>query len=687
MTIKAKLILLLLLVCLVLGGIAGHLLAGAWRLNHQVGLFVPATEYLLSIAEAQTAITAQIKAALDQFIVSDQPDLEAFHGYGKAAREAFHNWKAVIQRQQALGVASEADDLQQAVDMESRHRRWEQEIDQQLRQLVAETVRPDRHVPALPVPQTSQFNLSPERITSLEDELLPRFNDALADGFMEVEDAYHGLLVAFGRIALPFSGRDVERLEEAHAVIDVVISGHRLNSIINQQLAALVRYLLSGSAADLLSYHNRSYLAWHNFRGWQEALEQRARLGSKDEAMPRGADFQQLQSLMDRIANYKQSGDEPAAFELAGTKLKLDLVVDGDENLYHLLQQAGRELAGLANATSRVSALVLMLLLILVLTLFIVELRRQIRRGGQLREGMLRVAAGDLGHRIGFSPGDELAELAGVFDQMVGELRKSRHELEALNRELEQRVNRRTAELDNKNHELEAFNSMVSHDLRSQLTIVSGLAQLLQSAATDGLVLDTERLLQRIQQAGERMNQIVESLHSLARMGAGKIDPQPVDLSGMVSELARELEDQHPAQEILFTIQPGLVANGDPALLRILLGNLLDNAWKYSSGREQGRIEFGCEQLNGAPVIFLRDNGVGFNQTEEAKLFVPFQRLNSAAEFSGRGIGLSIVRRIVECHDGQIWARGVPGEGAVFYLRLPGLKVLKESLGHQVANE
>lgn len=686
MSIKFKLILLLLLVCLALGSIAGHLLSGAWRVNHQVGLFVPATEYLLSIAEAQTAITAQIKAALDYFIVADPQGLETFHNHGNTARGAFRNWQAVIRRQQALGVVGEADDLNQVIDMESRYRRWEQEITRQLRQL---TDDPDQRnqPPKLSGPSAGRSFRSPERIMALEDELLPRFNDALADGFMEVEDAYHGLLMAFGRIALPFSGGDIARLEEAHAVIDVVISGHRLNSITNLQLAALIRYLLNGSADDLLNYHNRSYLAWHNFRGWQEALAQRARLGSEDEAVPRGVDFQRMQSLMEQIVTLKQSGDDSTALELAGSKLRIDLVADGDENLYHLLQQAGRDLAGLAKATSRAGAMALMTLLLLILILFVVELRRQIQRGGRLRDGMLRVAAGDLESRIGLLPTDELGQLAGVFDQMVGELRKSSHELEALNRELEQRVNRRTLELTHKNHELEAFNSMVSHDLRSQLTIVSGLTQLLQSAQADGLVLETELLLQRILQAGERMNQIVESLHSLAKMGAGNIDPQPVDLSEMCSQLARELEDQHPAQEVRFAIQPGIVVMGDRALLQIMLGNLLGNAWKYSSGREQGRIDFGCEKQNGEPVIFLRDNGIGFNQTEEAKLFVPFQRLKSAAEFSGRGIGLSIVQRIVECHGGQIWAHGVPGEGAVFYLRLPGLKVYSETAEHQVANE
>ncbi len=246
--------------------------------------------------------------------------------------------------------------------------------------------------------------------------------------------------------------------------------------------------------------------------------------------------------------------------------------------------------------------------------------------------------------------------------------RRSEANVLALNRTLEARVATRTRELREANRELEAFASSVSHDLRAPLRAIDGFSALLLER--DGARLDDagRGYLVRVRNAAGRMGELIEALLKLARFGRMELRRERLDLSIIAAEVAADLRAAEPGHEVEVKIAPQLVASGDPVLVRSMLQNLLGNAWKFSRGRIDARIEVGRED-DGS--FFVRDNGSGFEQKYADKLFRPFQRLHSEAEFAGDGIGLASVKRIVERHGGAIRAEGAPGHGATFWFTLP----------------
>lgn len=250
------------------------------------------------------------------------------------------------------------------------------------------------------------------------------------------------------------------------------------------------------------------------------------------------------------------------------------------------------------------------------------------------------------------------------------ERRRAEAETRALNTELEDRVQRRTRELAIANRELEAFVGAVSHDLRSPLKRINGLAELLVEDYGKNLPADGRELTDRIGAESRRMYSLVEALLNLSQATHGKLQKANVDLSRLASEIAGDLRRQQPARAVEIVIAPGITVNGDPALLRSALQNLLDNAWKFTSKRERARIEFGVTG-DDPPALFVRDNGAGFDSNCAANLFVPFQRLHSYEEFPGTGVGLATVHQIISRHGGRIWADSAPDKGATFFFTLP----------------
>jgi signal transduction histidine kinase len=232
---------------------------------------------------------------------------------------------------------------------------------------------------------------------------------------------------------------------------------------------------------------------------------------------------------------------------------------------------------------------------------------------------------------------------------------------------------RASRDLEEANRELEAFSYSVSHDLRAPLRSIEGFSQILLEDYADKLDEEGEDYLGRVRAASRRMALLIDDLLDLSRVSRRPLRCELVDLSAQTREIAAELGKSQPEREAEFVIADGLTANGDPRLLRLVLENLLGNAWKFTSREEKVRIEFGSATLEGRErVYFVCDNGVGFDETYAGKLFGAFQRLHGPDEFEGTGIGLATVQRIVRRHGGRVWAEGEVGDGATFFFTLGG---------------
>lgn len=236
--------------------------------------------------------------------------------------------------------------------------------------------------------------------------------------------------------------------------------------------------------------------------------------------------------------------------------------------------------------------------------------------------------------------------------------------------ELEREVAERTAELRALNQELESFSYSVSHDLRGPLRAIDGFSQVLEEDYADRLDADARGYLQRMRGAAARMTDLLDGLLVLSRVTRRELALETLDLSGLTREVAEELSEGEPDRAVEWRIEPGLTARGDPTLVRLLLQNLLGNAWKFTGGRERAVIEFGRRSTRRGEAFYVRDNGAGFDMQHADALFRPFHRLHGVDEYAGTGIGLATVHRIIQRHNGGVWADGTPDQGATFYFTL-----------------
>jgi light-regulated signal transduction histidine kinase (bacteriophytochrome) len=269
------------------------------------------------------------------------------------------------------------------------------------------------------------------------------------------------------------------------------------------------------------------------------------------------------------------------------------------------------------------------------------------------------------------------SEAEHIAETATRDLYAASQELQRFNAELEQRaadlnkdLETRVRELEVLNAELETFTYSVSHDLRAPLRAIDAFSRLLLEQHAGRLDDEARGYIERICEATQTIADRMDHLLQLSRVARAEMRRQPVDLSAMARAIAADLQQRSPERQVEIVIADGMAVSGDPQLLRMALENLFDNAWKFTSRRQEARIDFGAVQEEGKPVYFVRDNGAGFDMAYADKLFQPFERLHDVAEFPGNGIGLATVLRVVNRHGGSIRAEGHVDKGATFWFTL-----------------
>lgn len=240
-----------------------------------------------------------------------------------------------------------------------------------------------------------------------------------------------------------------------------------------------------------------------------------------------------------------------------------------------------------------------------------------------------------------------------------------------MERALEGRVAQSTARFKEVNDELDAFTYSASHDLRGPVRRILNYCDLIIIRAPPTLPEEQRAWFQRIRASALHIDRIIDEMQNLAEATQRELRLETVDLSALAREVFEAIRSTAPERRCEFTVAPGLTARADARLFRVALGNIIDNAWKFTAMKEEPRIEVGATSADGEPAYFVKDNGVGFDMAHAAKMFIAFERLNQPEAFSGMGVGLAIAQRVIHRHGGKIWAESRPGEGSTFYFTLP----------------
>jgi len=264
-----------------------------------------------------------------------------------------------------------------------------------------------------------------------------------------------------------------------------------------------------------------------------------------------------------------------------------------------------------------------------------------------------------------------VARLIFLLRSSLANKRKSDLELDEYREHLEELVAERSHDLEASNRELESYSYSIAHDLRAPLRTVTSFSQILQEDAADRLDSEEKQSLERVVKAGKYMARLIDDILELSRITRTRLESDRFDLSRLARDIALRHDKAYPDRRVQWRIQDGLEVTGSRLLLELSLDNLFGNAWKYTEKTDPACIEFGAVKHNGEIVYFVKDNGIGFDMQYADKLFKPFQRLDGAGDFSGTGVGLATVDRIIQRHGGRIWAESEKGKGATFLFTLP----------------
>ncbi len=661
MKLKEKLFGLAILVGLLLAMVVAFLLWHSFRVQESVHRFVPATEYLCNIAETRSDITRQMKEVMDFLAQNEERDWDEYLQSGTRAERAMLRWRKAIEEQIALDVPGEDEDLERFEIIERKYRRWQQEMKD-----VYQLHQDKQH-------QRAQEKFAQDVNKLLLDSIFVELDEALEDGQEEVQDAYHELLLSLS--ILPWVAKEgTLKLNQTQATIDYLVAVSRLSTKLNRQATALMNFLLSGEDGVLSLLTLNQAEIQLTLVELSKAHEKRLHFGSNikdlDFVISIDRHYQQAMILSEQLINLKQQSDSLAILAPKAQLLENIYQTELFPGLTKALEDGSAEIINLTSSTQRQGILLVVVISFAVMVISMRWIRTMVTSLHQIKNGMEIIGQGNLSHRINLNAADELGELADSFDHMVAKVQKSRNEIEQMNTSLEQRVHERTTQLETINHELEAFSYSVSHDLRGPLTKVNGLIQLLMYDDDDMSKEQIQKYQQEICAATLKMSQTIDDLLQLSRISSELISADYINLSEMVSQIARELQVSDSSRRVHWIIAPNLAAFGDRNLLRLALDNLLGNAWKYTSQKAEAEIEFGQVNIEGSTLFFIRDNGAGFDMRDVGRIFLPFQRLHQNTEFSGSGIGLATVQRIIHRHGGTIRAEGGLNAGATFYFSL-----------------
>ena len=377
------------------------------------------------------------------------------------------------------------------------------------------------------------------------------------------------------------------------------------------------------------------------------------RSGEKQSAAELSVMFDGTVKLVDEIIVLHQQEEEDLR-EFVRIRRELDGLLD-DEIQTHARNEFDTAKASAIQIMNR-TATVLVVLIVVVFAaavpawLFISA--KVIRPITELSAGTKRVAAGDFSGTLPVGSEDELGELTKHFNTMIAARGRAWQELEASNKELN------------------AFAYSVSHDLRAPVRAIDGFSAALLEDHGEKLNEEGKDMLRRVRKASDRLAALIDAMLTLSRLTRREIRAERVNLGTLARSVADSLRAAEPERQASILLPAKLEARGDREMLRVVMENLLGNAWKFTSEQPQARIEFGATQVDGEPAYFVRDNGAGFDMAYADKLFGPFQRLHRQEEFPGDGIGLATVERIVHRHGGRVWAEGAVNQGATFFFTL-----------------